>query len=200
MRQPGSLMNLHRLGSARVRSRALGGAKRCIRGFTLVELMVTLTVAMVLIVIAVPSFKSITLSSRLTTTANDIVAAINTARMEAIKRNVNTQVCSNAAASNGGDAMGTACGTQTAAVYANGSATPVRAGIGSVTTPLKLNGDMVALRFGGQGLGHTVTGSAPYSGQVLDICTDSLGSKNHRVISMVAGSVVSSTTTTGACP
>ena len=65
--------------------------RRCRRGFTLVELMLTITVAAVLIVIAVPSFRSITLSSKLTTTANDIVVAINTARIEAIKRNATVQ-------------------------------------------------------------------------------------------------------------
>jgi type IV fimbrial biogenesis protein FimT len=190
---------------AHARRRALSSRapiRRRHPGFTIVELMITLTIAVVLIAIAVPSFRSITLSSRLTTTANDVVGAINTARMEAIKRNTNTQLCSNAAASNGSDALGTACGTSVGAVVVlvDGAATQIHAGTTGITTPIKLNGDMVALRFGGQGLGHTVTGSAPYSDQVVDICTASLSSKNHRVISMVAGSVVSTATTTGACP
>lgn len=171
-------------------------------GFTMVELMITLTIAVVLIAIAVPSFRSITLSSRLTTTANDIVGAINTARMEAIKRNATVQLCSNTTASNGSDDLGLACGTHAGAVVTmvDGVATEIHAGTTGITTPIKLNGAMVALRFGGQGLGHAVTGSAPYSGSVVDVCTASISSKNHRVISMVSGSVISTATTPGACP
>ena len=65
------------------------------RGFTLVELMVTVAVAAVLLMIAVPSFRNITLSNRLNTAANDLVNAISVARMEAVKRNASTQFCSN---------------------------------------------------------------------------------------------------------
>lgn len=55
-------------------------------GFTLIELMVTIAVAAVLLTIAVPSFRTFVQSSRLSTQANSIVSALNTARSEAIKR------------------------------------------------------------------------------------------------------------------
>jgi type IV fimbrial biogenesis protein FimT len=172
------------------------------RGFTLVELMVTMTIAVVLIMFAVPSFKSITLSNKLTTSANDLVNAINVARMEAVKRNANTQLCSNSASVNTTDILGGACGTQAGAVYAmaGASASPVMAGTVGIAGPVQMSGDLKALRFGGQGLGQAVGTTSPYSGLVADICTSQMTSSNHRKITMTTGSILVTTTTSGACP
>ncbi|MDX8126290.1 GspH/FimT family pseudopilin [Methylomonas sp. OY6] len=56
------------------------------KGFTLVELMVTIAIAGVLVGIAIPSFTSIISNNRLTTSANELVTALNLARSEAVKR------------------------------------------------------------------------------------------------------------------
>jgi type IV fimbrial biogenesis protein FimT len=56
------------------------------KGFTIVELMVTLTVAGVLAAIAAPSFQAFLRSNRLTTVSNDLLADLNFARAEAVKR------------------------------------------------------------------------------------------------------------------
>jgi type IV fimbrial biogenesis protein FimT len=184
-------------------------ARQRARGFTLVELMITVTIAVVLIMIAVPSFNTIILSNKLTTTANDLVLAINSARMEAVKRNASTQLCSNSASVNTSDTLGTQCGTQTGAVYAlvggaTQTATPVLAGTPSITTPIQLHGDVQALRFNGLGLAYSVGSTTPYDssslGAVADICTSQLSSNNHRVITMAAGSILSTATSSGACP
>lgn len=181
------------------------GRARVARGFTIVELMVTLAVAAVLIAIAVPSFRSITLSNRLTTTANAFVDAINTARLDAIKRNSSAQLCSNSASLNGSDLLGTTCGTGTGAVVLSESptsATTVSAAVNGISTPIQLSGNVVALRFSPQGLAYQVGGSAPYTGTtpIVDICTPALSSNNHRIIRMTAGAVVATTSSTGACP
>lgn len=178
----------------------------------MVELMITVTIAVLLIMIAVPSFKTIILSNKLTTTANDLVLAINSARMEAVKRNTNTQLCSNSASVNTTgttDTLGNACTTQTGAVYllvggAIPSATPVLASTPGIATPIQLKGNVQALRFNGLGLAYSVGSTTPYdsssSGAVADICTSQMSINNHRQIRMAAGSILATTTTSGACP
>ena len=173
-----------------------------IDGFTLVELLITLVIAVVLIMLAVPSFRTITLSNKLTTSANDIVNAINVARMEAIKRNSSTQLCSNSSSANSSETQGAVCGTETGAVYLlNGAtATQVLAGTVGITSPIQLNGDMTALRFTAQGQGRKVGTTTPYSDIVVDICTSQMNTNNHRVIRMTAGSILETTPATGGCP
>lgn len=62
-------------------------------GFTLVELMVTLAVAAILATMAAPSFTALLNSNRLGGAANELVAALQTARMEAVRRNARVLVC-----------------------------------------------------------------------------------------------------------
>ncbi|HTV97597.1 MAG TPA: GspH/FimT family pseudopilin [Steroidobacteraceae bacterium] len=58
------------------------------RGFTLIELMVTVSVAGILAAIAVPAFNSFMLNDRQIGQANSLVSSFNYARSEAIKRDV----------------------------------------------------------------------------------------------------------------
>lgn len=62
------------------------------RGFTLIELMVTLVVVVILAVLAVPSFRSFTANQQVKTASYDLLAALNYARSEAIKRNKDVTV------------------------------------------------------------------------------------------------------------
>jgi type IV fimbrial biogenesis protein FimT len=63
------------------------------RGFTLIELMVTISVMAILLMIAVPSFNDATLGSKLGSYANNLVAGAHLARSEAIKRNAAVTLC-----------------------------------------------------------------------------------------------------------
>ncbi|WP_217126713.1 GspH/FimT family pseudopilin [Hydrogenophilus thiooxidans] len=65
-------------------------------GVTLVELMVTIAVAAIVLSVAVPAFRSLIVSNRLTATTNAFVAALNLARSEAIKRNARVTLCKTA--------------------------------------------------------------------------------------------------------
>lgn len=56
------------------------------RGFTMVELLITLAVSAILLSIAVPSFTDMVQNNRLTTQANQFIIALNYARSEAVKR------------------------------------------------------------------------------------------------------------------
>ncbi len=66
------------------------------KGFTLIELMVTLAVAAILLTVGVPSFRATVENNRLTIAANELVSALNLARSEAIKRGVRVTVCKSA--------------------------------------------------------------------------------------------------------
>ncbi|MBN7138474.1 hypothetical protein A7A76_00695 [Lysobacter enzymogenes] len=65
-------------------------------GFTLLELMVTVAVAAVVVGLAVPSFIATINRSRLAGAANELVASLQMARMEAMRRNVSVTVCRSA--------------------------------------------------------------------------------------------------------
>lgn len=65
-------------------------------GFTLVELAITVVVLAVLIGISIPLFTGLINGSRLTGNANELVAALQIARTEAIRRNVRTTICQSA--------------------------------------------------------------------------------------------------------
>ena len=56
------------------------------RGFTLLELMVTVAVAAILATVAVPGFRDLIQNNRVTTQTNELVTALNFARTEAVKR------------------------------------------------------------------------------------------------------------------
>lgn len=55
-------------------------------GFTLTELMVALSIAGMLLTIGIPSFSSAIVSNRLSSNTNELVAALNLARSEAVRR------------------------------------------------------------------------------------------------------------------
>ena len=61
-------------------------------GFTLIELMVTLAIAAILMMVAVPSFVSFQKNAQLTSAANSLLVSINAARGEAMKRGMSVIV------------------------------------------------------------------------------------------------------------
>jgi type IV fimbrial biogenesis protein FimT len=63
------------------------------RGFTLIEAMVAIAVMLVLMAIAVPSFRDASRGGQLRTAANDLVTSAHFARSEAIKRNAPVTLC-----------------------------------------------------------------------------------------------------------
>lgn len=62
------------------------------RGFTLIELLVTMAIGVVLLMVAVPSFTTYQKNAELTSASNTLLAAINAARGEAMKRGMSAMV------------------------------------------------------------------------------------------------------------
>lgn len=180
------------------------------RGFTIIELMVGILVAAILLMIAVPSFNNLINTNRLNSAANAMIGALNTARMAAIQQNTSAQFCSNVAATNTTtDALGTQCGTNTGAVFVfaatssgtTASATQLTAAPSELGIPsIQIHGTVAAIRFNSQGLGYAPGTTTPFDsstgGAVVDICSTALSTNNHVQISMAAGSIISSATST----
>jgi type IV fimbrial biogenesis protein FimT len=70
-------------------------------GFTLIEVMAALAIVGIAISIAMPSFRSLVVDTRMTATANDMLGAMKLTRSEAVKRNTRVTMCNSS--------NGTAC-------------------------------------------------------------------------------------------
>jgi type IV fimbrial biogenesis protein FimT len=68
------------------------------RGFTLIELMVTMTVLAILLSIAAPSFARLMAANRLTTETNELIGSLNLARGEAVRRAQPVSIAASSAA------------------------------------------------------------------------------------------------------
>ncbi|MDW8479917.1 MAG: GspH/FimT family protein [Xanthomonadales bacterium] len=115
-----------------------------IPGFTLVELLIVLLVLAVLVTVGVPNLRQLIQNNRATVQANELLTALQLARMEALKRKRPVSVCPSR--------NGSSCGTDWAEgwIVAVDNGAP---GSGSVAV-----GEVLRVW---QGLGHgsTVTGA-----------------------------------------
>ena len=82
-------------------------------GFTVTELLVTLVIVAILLSIAAPSYRDYIVESRVSAGASELVAAMQFARTEAVKRNGRVTICTSG--------TGTACAPAgTSDTWANG--------------------------------------------------------------------------------
>jgi type IV fimbrial biogenesis protein FimT len=62
-------------------------------GFSLLDLLVTLTIASILFGIGVPNFYDLTANNRLTVATNELITSLHYARSEAVTREVPVSIC-----------------------------------------------------------------------------------------------------------
>lgn len=77
-------------------------SRRQMKGFTLLELMITIAIAAILISLAMPSFQGVMRSNRVSTATNELLASLSLARSEAIRNTRGAGICASA--------DGTSCG------------------------------------------------------------------------------------------
>jgi type IV fimbrial biogenesis protein FimT len=78
-----------------------------LRGFTLIEVLVTIAIVAILVRLAAPSFKSMIQSNTMSSNVNSFLADVRYARSEAIKRGGDLIICR----SDAPEAASPACGT-----------------------------------------------------------------------------------------
>jgi type IV fimbrial biogenesis protein FimT len=166
-------------------------------GFTLLELMTTLTIAAVLLGVAVPAFRGMMVSNRLRTVTNDFSSAINIARSEAITRNTAITFC-RVALETDVNCAGSS-GTWTNWVIRNGAGVIRRGAIpaaGALSVSSTLASDQ--LMFSPDGLTRNASGVV-VSGGTISICSATSIPDNTRLLTLGNSSRITMEKSTGPC-
>jgi type IV fimbrial biogenesis protein FimT len=169
-------------------------------GFTLAEVLITVTIAALLGAIAAPRFSELIRDTRFTTEANNIVAALNLARSEAAKRGGVARLDSDAGSSVWGSGW---------TLWVDQDANGARAGIGTATditddtetlrvgerlkSPLTLTaaGNVASVQYQptGVGQGRTVGNALVAAPYTFDLCNGEPGVNGRRVTISTTGHV-----------
>lgn len=184
--------------------------RRTSYGFTLIELMVTVAIAVIVGTVAIPSFLQVMDNSKLRAQANELVAATMLARTEAIKQNENMIFCHSS--------DGNTCSVPPASgwvgwlIRGTVEGTPIAVGIVSSSKVKVLSSPNVAaaamegvshsIRFSPQGLLRSGAANNPLNG-VIRVCIASASlSRNIRDVELRSGgrAIVQENDAAGSCP
>lgn len=165
------------------------GRRAYSRGMTMIELMVVVVVLAILFAVAVPSFRNASLGSRLSASANDLLASVQLARSEAIKRNVAVTLCASA---DGATCAGSGGWEQGWIVVAAGAVIQVQQAL-PADYLLRQAGGTAALSFQPIGIGATSA--------IFTVCRNDPDGSQERLLTVSAsGAAYVTTTNTGSCP
>lgn len=145
-------------------------------GFTLVELMVTISVLAVLMAVGIPSFQGVIASSRVTTATNDFMATLAQARSNAIRRGGRVTVCKSA---DGASCVITGGWEQGWIMFNDDDHSAVNPSVGTgetitfsspaLTNGIVMKGNMDYVSFGADGLPKNMNGSGYFG--TIRICS-----------------------------
>ena len=164
------------------------------RGFTLMELMVAITVFGILTALAVPSFTTMTNRNKLAAESNELLSAFQYARMEAIRTSASVTVCGTASSDadadedceSGEQPFWVVIGTTT-----SGGQEQLRSY--EVREPLKVSTDLESVVFRADGLTRDDT-EALVAGEITVCLETTRPAQNKRVLNIASGSRVAITT------
>ena len=165
------------------------------RGFTLMELMVAITVFGILTALAVPSFTTMTNRNKLAAESNELLSAFQYARMEAIRTSASVTVCGTASADAdededceaGEQPFWVVIGTTT-----SGGQEQLRSY--EVREPLKVSTDLESVIFSADGLARDPGTNALVAGEITVCMETTRPAQNKRVLNIASGSRVAITT------
>lgn len=163
------------------------------KGFTLVEMMVAVAVLSITLVIAVPSFTGLINNNRLTSQANELIAAFILARTEAIKQNQFVVLChsSNSLTCDAAPSSGWKGWLVARQTILNNPATTILASGAIDDSRFTLLGSPSVssatdvIRFTPQGLARTATDGALNA--VLRVCIPAISNNNVRDVQLRSG-------------
>lgn len=169
---------------------------KSVKGFTLIELMVTVVIMAILASIALPSFRNLIISNRLNTLSTEMVDAISFARSESIKRNRTIVLCRAATA---GATSCTSGSPWANWVVLSGTDVLRQGEINSFNDSVRVSSGLTNDRvsFGGDGLARN-GGSIITDEEEFTICATS-GPESIRNVTFGAASRVSITRAAGTC-
>jgi type IV fimbrial biogenesis protein FimT len=168
--------------------------KRRSRGFTLIELMISILVLGVLTALAVPSFTNMINRNRLSSQSNELLSALQFARMEAIRSSGKVTFCGAATATAAAEA---ACddGLQPYwVVIGKTSGVEQQLRVFAVKDPMKVSTTLEKVSFTADGLARDSTTKALVTGAITVCMATSNPAQNKRVLNITTGSRVVVTT------
>lgn len=174
-------------------------------GYTLVELLVVIIIIGVVSAIAFPNFRAMVNGNRLTAGANEMVASLQVARAEAIRRNARTILCPS---TNGTACAGTNWGRHIAFVDVNRNNAPdagevlrdtsVDPSTVVLASPAISATDRIVFKPDGRARAGTAAGAAVLAGKLSVCAAVTNPAANVRDVEIGAGSRVSVTRRNGA--
>jgi len=187
-------------------------------GFSMIELMITIALLAILLSLAQPSFESLLNGNRLTSISNELLATMQTARMESFRRGRQAVVCKSLNADTAAPTCSAAAGNWTGwiAFVDDGGATPANATNGTfnagetllrvgtvsgtvVITPSLAISGVQRVTFRSDGMSYTTpTGNVLLAGTLATCMPTSNPAQNQRRLSIVSGSRMSISRNTSA--